>query len=68
MEILSISPDDPGWSGYDSLDDLPRHVLRQIERFFQDYKTLEGKVVETSDFVGVEETVQTILYSYKSYS
>ncbi|HIL56510.1 MAG TPA: inorganic diphosphatase [Rhodothermales bacterium] len=59
-KILSISPDDPGWSGYDSLDDLPRHVLRQIERFFQDYKTLEGKVVETSDFVGVEETVQTI--------
>ncbi|MEM1056689.1 MAG: inorganic diphosphatase [Bacteroidota bacterium] len=59
-KILATCPDDPGFSDMEDIDELPVHLLRQIERFFQDYKKLEGKEVETYEYVGAKETVQVI--------
>jgi inorganic pyrophosphatase len=50
-KIIAVCCDDPGFSHYDDLDDLPGHQRRQIDRFFQDYKVLENKKVRTMEFM-----------------
>ena len=40
-KVLAVAHDDPRWDGIDSLEDLPRHQLLEIENFFQTYKVLE---------------------------
>jgi inorganic pyrophosphatase len=39
---------------------LPAHALREIRRFFQDYKTLENKQVIVEDFMGPEDAVKIL--------
>jgi inorganic pyrophosphatase len=45
-KIIAIHVDDPDYVGYRSVHDLPSHRMRALQRFFLDYKVLEGKKVE----------------------
>lgn len=42
-KILAVPVDDPRMNDIHSLEDLPAHVLKEIEHFFQVYKDLEKK-------------------------
>lgn len=53
-KIICIHLDDPAFSGYWHIKDLPEHRLRELKRFFQDYKALENKEVRVQDFFGPE--------------
>jgi inorganic pyrophosphatase len=44
-KIIAVHVDDPEYSSYLSIGDLPQHRLRELQRFFMDYKLLEGKEV-----------------------
>ena len=44
-KVLGVSIGDPAFSDYRDFRELPRHVIREMVRFFQDYKVLEGKEV-----------------------
>lgn len=66
-KIIAVCVDDPGFAEYEKLSDLPAHRRRQIERFFLDYKKLEGKSVETSEFVDRAEAVRIIEESVVRY-
>ncbi len=37
-------------SHYNDLTELPKHVLEQVHRFFEDYKKMENKVVKVEKF------------------
>ena len=50
-KILAVCCGDPGYAHYTDLADLPEHQQQQIDRFFQDYKTLERKSVKTMSFM-----------------
>src|SRR6478672_8892941 len=45
-KIIAIATEDPEFNSYREADEMPPHRLTMLRRFFQDYKQLEGKVVE----------------------
>lgn len=46
-KVLCVPEADPRYAHVASLDDVPPHLLREIEHFFQVYKDLEGKPTAT---------------------
>ncbi|HWO21055.1 MAG TPA: inorganic diphosphatase [Kofleriaceae bacterium] len=68
-KIISVCVDDPAYAHYDSVQALPPHVLRELDRFFRDYKILEGKqdAVEVGDMYGREHALEVIAASRAAY-
>lgn len=59
-KIIAVNVRDPAVSEYYDRNQLPQHTIREIQRFFQDYKVLEHKKVEVDDILGPAEAA-TIL-------
>ena len=59
-KIVAVSVHDPAFAGFTSKEQLPSHVMRELQRFFQDYKALEHKEVHVEDLLGPEEAVGII--------
>ena len=51
-KIIAVHVDDPQYSHYRDIDDLPPHLVAELERFFLDYKKLEQKKVSTEKLEG----------------
>ena len=54
-KILCVPIHDPHWRDIDSLDQVPAHLLREIEHFFTIYKDLEEKEVQVEGWQPREE-------------
>jgi len=59
-KIVGVSVNDPAYAHITDKDQLPQHVLRELRRFFVDYKALEHKQVVVEDLLGTEEAIQII--------
>ncbi len=59
-KILCVPIHDPHWSGIETLDDVPAHLLREIEHFFKIYKDLEEKEVVVEGWESAESADQVI--------
>lgn len=66
-KIIAIHLDDPEYAEYREIRELPVHRLRELRRFFEDYKALERKEVEVTDFFGPDEAVRTVAGSLDRY-
>jgi inorganic pyrophosphatase len=66
-KIVAVSVRDPSFEGYTDKSQLPAHVLRQVQRFFQDYKVLEHKQVVIEDLLGPEDALRIIRESLELY-
>ncbi|MCC6900091.1 MAG: inorganic diphosphatase [Polyangiaceae bacterium] len=42
-KIIAVHVHDPAFNEYREIEQLPRHLAREIQRFFLDYKSLETK-------------------------
>jgi inorganic pyrophosphatase len=67
-KIIAVHVDDPSYTDYRSIKELPPHRLRELQRFFLDYKTLEGKTVEVDEPLGPEEAVQVLQAAVALYN
>ncbi len=59
-KIFAVPADDPRFAEVTSLDDLPSHILREVEHFFAVYKQLEEKRVEVYGWQGLEHAYELI--------
>ena len=59
-KIVCVPTHDPGWNTYETLDDIPEQLQREITHFFSVYKQLEGKAVEVDGWRTREEALEVI--------
>ena len=50
-KIIAVNVNDPEYCNYDDIDELPSHKMKEIKRFFLDYKLLEGSEVTIEGFL-----------------
>jgi inorganic pyrophosphatase len=66
-KILAVAVDDPAFAHYQEASELPPHLLKEVRRFFQDYKVLEGKFSEVEDLYGRAKALDVIRESLNTY-
>src|SRR6266849_5709465 len=67
-KVLAVAVDDPEYDGFREATELPGHRLSMLRRFFQDYKTLEGKAVEVDELQPVQTGLPVIEDALARYS
>ncbi|MGA3293321.1 MAG: inorganic diphosphatase [Candidatus Acidiferrales bacterium] len=66
-KIIAVATADPEYNAYHEADELPPHKLAMVRRFFQDYKKLEGKVVEVDEILHAEKAYPVIRAALANY-
>jgi inorganic pyrophosphatase len=66
-KIICVHLDDPEFRTYDHYKQLPEHRLDELRSFFEDYKKLEDKEVDVSDFEGPKEAIKAVKHSMENY-
>jgi inorganic pyrophosphatase len=66
-KIIAVCIDDPAYSHYERLDQLPSHVMRELDRFFRDYKMLEDKRVDVDEFYDKAHAIEVIKKACAAY-
>ena len=67
-KIIAVHVDDPEYEHYRDITELPPHRLKELERFFLDYKVLENKVVDVEQIRGrawAEQVIHDAVRLYK---
>jgi inorganic pyrophosphatase len=67
LKIIAVNVYDPAVADYHDMAELPKHVVAEMMRFFEDYKVLEGKVVEVGDRIDVAQAKQALRESIQRY-
>ena len=67
-KIIAVCVDDPAYAEYQQLADLPKHITRELDRFFRDYKTLEQKQVEVEEFYDRAHALEVISVARAAYA
>ncbi|MCB1172449.1 MAG: inorganic diphosphatase [Leptospiraceae bacterium] len=68
-KIIAVHSHDPEYNHLDDIKELPPHRVKELERFFMDYKALEhkGRKVEVEQFSGRYKAVRIIVESINLY-
>lgn len=66
-KIIAVHMDDPEYNHYESIDELPPHYLKSLQRFFEDYKVLENKEVKIESFLNAGEAKKVIKEALEFY-
>lgn len=66
-KLVAVHVDDPAFSDFTTHEQLPKHVEKQIRRFFEDYKALENKKVIVEQILGPDEAKKILRASLDLY-
>ncbi|MDY6771215.1 MAG: inorganic diphosphatase [Candidatus Nanohaloarchaea archaeon] len=67
-KILAVPEEDPRYSDYQGIDDVPEHVKKEIAQFFRTYKDLEeGKEVSVNGWDDHEDAIKAVNHSVDLY-
>ena len=66
-KLIAVHADDPEYKHFNDISELPEHRLKEIRRFFEDYKKNEHKDVQVDGFRGREEALISVKESMEMY-
>jgi inorganic pyrophosphatase len=66
-KVIAVHIQDPAFNEYTHVNQLPTHALREIRRFFEDYKGLEGKEVVVDELMGPDEALRVVHEALEAY-
>ncbi|PIR00945.1 MAG: inorganic pyrophosphatase [Nitrospinae bacterium CG11_big_fil_rev_8_21_14_0_20_45_15] len=66
-KIIAVHAHDPEYAHYEAIEELPPHRMIEIKRFFEDYKSLEKKVVIVENFLGRKEAITILQNAMELY-
>jgi inorganic pyrophosphatase len=66
-KVIAVHLDDPEYSFYESIKQLPPHRMAEVQRFFEDYKKLENKRVQVEAFLDRDEALLAIQEAIQLY-
>jgi len=67
-KLIAVHADDPEYSHYTSIAELPPHRMAEVQNFFEDYKSLENKEVIVEKFLDREDALDILRTSLALYS
>jgi inorganic pyrophosphatase len=59
-KIIAVQSDDPEYNHFRDISELPAHKLKELQRFFLDYKVLEHKEVRIETLRGRIDALNTV--------
>lgn len=66
-KIIAVHANDPAWNTYEDISAIPRHMVKELRRFFEDYKLLEHKEVIVDTLRGRIDANNAIKAGIKMY-
>ena len=66
-KIIAVHIHDPAFNSYQDISELPAHIFKEIQRFFEDYKSLEDKEVVVENWGNAAAALVCVLESFKLY-
>jgi inorganic pyrophosphatase len=67
-KLIAVHADDPEYAHLRDVSQLPPHRLRELQRFFLDYKQLEGKEVEVDAPFGADRALPILREAVALYA
>jgi inorganic pyrophosphatase len=67
-KLIAVHVDDPANSEYSDIAELPPHRMRELKRFFEDYKALENKKVTVREPQGRSEALKVLREAIRLYA
>lgn len=67
-KVLAVVDDDPLYHHYRDLSDIAGSLLEELAHFFNHYKDLEGKRVQTHGWLPQAKATEAICRSHKKYT
>ncbi len=66
-KIIAVHVHDPAFADYQDLTEIPKHTWREIQRFFEDYKTLESKSVKVDAMQNAVDAIEVVRAAIRLY-
>lgn len=67
-KIIAVPYNDPNMNHYKSIEDVPRHIVSEIEHFFTIYKNLEHKSTTVFKLESKDKAIKIIEESINEYN
>lgn len=66
-KIISVAANDPSVNHFNDIEELPKHLINEMQNFFEEYKKLENKKVQVKEFQNAEKAKEIVEESLKIY-
>lgn len=66
-KLIGVYDCDPRYAEMRELDDVPKHLVKEMKNFFETYKLLKNKVCKVTDVLGREDAYKVIEESQEHY-
>jgi inorganic pyrophosphatase len=67
-KIIAVYNDDPRYSEYNDITDIPAHTREELKHFFETYKELQGKKVEVLEIMGKDDALKDVIRAQEMYN